>query len=172
MVDVSYQMVLSTLQTVGLLVGIIYYIVTLQSTRKNQEISLRNQEETLKTRNATLFLQTLGQMLTNNEALQHVIRVEQHPFTRVEEFNELRKDPDYFLSNTYLRLMCEFWGIFLKNDIIDIEMLSQFLPYWIPRFWEWNKESIYESRNNLPGYFNNLEYLAESLQKHHKNTQN
>ena len=171
MVDITYQMILSTLQTVGLLVGIGYYIMTLRNQQKNQEISLKNQEETLKTRNATLFLQTLGQFLTNNEALKHIIRVEQHPFTSIEEYNELIKDPDYFLSNTYLRVMCDFWGIFLKNDIIDIKMLSQFQPYWVPRFWGWNKESIHESRKRNPGDFSNLEYLADSLQKYHKEHQ-
>ena len=160
MVDITYQMILSTLQTVGLLVGIGYYIMTLRNQQKNQEISLKNQEETLKTRNATLFLQTLGQFLTNNEALKHIIRVEQHPFSSIEEYNELVKDPDYFLSNTYLRVMCEFWGIFLKNDIIDIKMLSQFQPYWVPRFWEMNKEQIYLRRKEIPGFYQNIEYFG------------
>ena len=42
MAEITYQMVLSTLQTVGLLVGIFYYVIT-----------LRNQE---KTRHASLFM--------------------------------------------------------------------------------------------------------------------
>ena len=60
MVDVTYQMVLSTVQTAGILVGITYYVMNLNYTRKNQEISLRNQEETLKTRHATIYNQIMG----------------------------------------------------------------------------------------------------------------
>ena len=47
MAEITYQMVLSTVQTAGILVGIAYYIMTLNYTR-------RNQEQTLKTRHATI----------------------------------------------------------------------------------------------------------------------
>ena len=64
MIEITYQMILSTLQTAGLLVGIFYYIMVLRNQQKNQEISLRNQELTLKsqalateTRQAQLFMQ-------------------------------------------------------------------------------------------------------------------
>ena len=40
MAEITYQMVLSTLQTVGLLVGIFYYVMTLNYSRKNQELQL------------------------------------------------------------------------------------------------------------------------------------
>jgi len=35
MVDVTYQMVLSTLQTAGILAGIAYYVMNLNYTRRN-----------------------------------------------------------------------------------------------------------------------------------------
>ena len=40
MADITYQMVLSTLQTAGLLVGIFYYIMTLRNTYRNRQASL------------------------------------------------------------------------------------------------------------------------------------
>lgn len=173
MVEITYQMVLSTLQTAGLLICIFYYLMALRNQQKNQEISLKNQEislknqeETLKTRNATLFLQTIGQIVTNNEALKHILRIENHPFSSIEEYHELMKDPEYALSNIYMRVMCDFWGIFLKNDIIDIKMISQFQPYWAPWFWEMNKEQIYESRKERQGFYENMEYFVNSLQKY------
>ena len=43
-------MVLSTLQTTGLLVGIFYYIVTLNNQQKNQELTLIAQAQALETR--------------------------------------------------------------------------------------------------------------------------
>ena len=50
MVDVSYQMVLSTLQTVGLLVGIVYYLTIMRNSQKNQQMQLE-------TRQSQLFMQ-------------------------------------------------------------------------------------------------------------------
>jgi hypothetical protein len=78
MVDVTYQMVLSTLQTAGLLVSIFYYITVLRNQQKNQEISLRNQEKTLEsleltrksqedalhTRQAQFFMDIYKELLT------------------------------------------------------------------------------------------------------------
>ncbi len=49
MVEITYQMVLSTLQTAGILVGIYYYVMTLRNQRKNQELALE-------TRQAQLFM--------------------------------------------------------------------------------------------------------------------
>jgi len=72
MVEITYQMVLSTLQTLGILVGIFYYVMTLRNQRKNQEISLRKQELTLKaqeqaleTRQAQLFMNIYDRRLNN-----------------------------------------------------------------------------------------------------------
>ena len=44
MVDVSYQMMLSTLQTVGLLVGIVYYVMTLRNQQRTQQLSLESRK--------------------------------------------------------------------------------------------------------------------------------
>jgi len=62
MVEITYQMILSTIQTVGILIGIFYYVMTLNYTKKNQE-------QTLKMRNAMVFHQIVGQALTNKKAL-------------------------------------------------------------------------------------------------------
>ena len=50
MVDVTYQMVLSTLQTAGILVGIIYYLTIMRNSQKNQQMQLE-------TRQSQLFMQ-------------------------------------------------------------------------------------------------------------------
>jgi len=42
MAEITYQMILSTLQTVGLLVGIYYYVMTLSYTRRTQQLTLEN----------------------------------------------------------------------------------------------------------------------------------
>jgi hypothetical protein len=50
MVEITYQMVLSPLQTVSLMVGVIYYIFIMRNSQKNQQMQLE-------TRQTQLFMQ-------------------------------------------------------------------------------------------------------------------
>ena len=59
MVDLTYQMALNTLQTTGLLLGTLYYVMDLRNQREDQRLALWNQEQTLKTRKITLYQQTV-----------------------------------------------------------------------------------------------------------------
>jgi hypothetical protein len=163
MVEITYQMVLSTLQTLSIMVGIGYYVMTLNYTR-------RNQEETLRTRNAALFNQTIGQALMKTEAIKHIMCVEDNPFSSIEEYNELLKDPDYRLSNAWLRKMYEMFGIYLKKGIVDIEMFAQVQPYFHGWWWEMSKDAIFDTRKrmNIPSFYRNLEYLMNALQEYYK----
>jgi hypothetical protein len=61
--QITFQTIFQFLQTVGILVGVFYYISTIRTNQRNQEISLRNQELTLKaqehaaeTRQAQLYM--------------------------------------------------------------------------------------------------------------------
>ena len=50
MVEITYQMVLSTLQTIALVVGIIYYLIIMRNSQRTQQMQLD-------TRRAQLFTQ-------------------------------------------------------------------------------------------------------------------
>jgi hypothetical protein len=67
--QITFQTIFQFLQTVGILVGVYYYIMTIRTNQRNQEIALRNQELTLKTqeqaletRQAQLFMQVFSQL--------------------------------------------------------------------------------------------------------------
>jgi hypothetical protein len=131
MVDVSYQMVLSTLQTVGLLVGIAYYVMSLNYTRKNQGISLRNQEEAIKTRNATLTNQILAPMISS-EGTDKMILLQRTQVSRYEEWQEVCKSNiENLKAMHFLCSIYESIGISLREGIFDIEF---FLLNSIPIF--------------------------------------
>ena len=68
MVEITYQMILSTIQTIALIVGIIYYITIMRNTQKTRELTLESQELTrkaqeqqLETRQAQMFMQIYNQ---------------------------------------------------------------------------------------------------------------
>jgi hypothetical protein len=56
MVELTYQMVLSTVQTAGILVGIAYCLVIMRNSQKTRELALQSQEQALETRQAQLFM--------------------------------------------------------------------------------------------------------------------
>ena len=62
MVEITYQMVLSTLQKVGLLIGIVYYLIIMRNSQRNQQIQLE-------TRKVQLFMQ-IYQQITSEETLK------------------------------------------------------------------------------------------------------
>jgi len=89
MVEASF--VLTLLQTVSIMVGIAYYILNIDNNRKNQELALKNQEHVLKSRNATVFHNVIGQFLTNQQGIRNIQIVEDNKFTTPQEYSELWK---------------------------------------------------------------------------------
>ena len=161
MVEITYQMILSTLQTVGILIGIFYYIMTLN-------YSKRNQEQTLKTRNAMIFHQIVGQAIMNKETLKHVIVIESNPNPSLEEYYKLwNSDPEYRQAVYWFMQTYEICGIYLREGVIDVNMFALYQPYWSLRFWEWYKDIIYESRKRHgSSYYQNVEYAMNALSKY------
>ena len=51
--QVTFQILFQFLQTVGILVGVFYYIMTIRTNQRNQEISLKNQQLTLQSQELT-----------------------------------------------------------------------------------------------------------------------
>jgi hypothetical protein len=161
MVEITYQMVLITLQTIALIVGIAYYLIIMRN-------SQRNQEQTLKTRNAMVFHQIVGQALTNKEAFKNVLVIEANPNPSVEEYLDLWKtSPEYRTALYWFWQTYEICGIYLKKGIVDVDIFAQYQPYWNLRFWEWYKEIIYEHRKSYgPSYYRNMEYLMNALKEY------
>jgi hypothetical protein len=168
MVEITYQMLLSTIQTVSLVVGITYSILALNYTRKNQKISLRNQEQTLKTRSASIFHQTYGSLITSPEGLKNIQIIQENRISSYDEHMELaRKNSEYQKAWYWCSIIYEQCGIYIKEGVLDIGMMAQHMPYWALRFWRQSKDIIYEHRKRLgPSYYRNLEYFMESLQKY------
>ena len=161
MVDVSYQMVLSTLQTVGLLVGIYYYLMVLRNQQKNQE-------QTLKTRNATFYNTLAGHLLSNNQAIKYIGIIQDNPISGVDEYNELwEKKLEYRIAVTWFWNFYETLGDYLREGIIDIGMFARRHTWFNLWFWEMYKDVIYDHRKRYGlSFFCSMEYLMNALQKY------
>jgi len=167
MVEVTYQMVLNTLQTTGLLIGIFYYIMVLRNQQKNQEISLRNQEETLKTRKYAIYKGVMD-IISSPYGTKAILLIQDNPISSYEEWRELtNSNKEYFQAWISVCHFLEISGIYLKESIMTIDMYAHYLPYWFLGFWRQNKPVIYKIRESVgPSYFRNMEYYMDSLEKY------
>jgi hypothetical protein len=161
MVDVTYQMVLSTVQTAGILVGIVYYVMNLNYTRKNQE-------QTLLTRKTTLFQQTIGSLINSSYGIKNISILNQNKPQSFEEHVELtKKHPEYLEAWLWIINTLDICGIYLKEGVLDIGMFAKYVPWWWREFWDQYKPIVYEWRKiHGPSYMANMEHLMDSLQEY------
>ena len=80
MVEITYQMALSTLQTLSLIIGITYYLLILQNQQKNQQIALE-------TRQAQLF-QSIYNRYQDKEFVEMELEVQSYDISDMDAFYE------------------------------------------------------------------------------------
>ena len=146
----------------GVIAGFTYYVLTVQATRKNQEL-------TLKSRNAAVFHNVIGQFLTNADGIKHIQTITDNPISSVEENNELWSNPDYRTAVVWFWSLYDTAGIYVREGVVDIDMFARYQPYWHMHFWNTYKDVIHSSRKRLgPSFFRNMEYLMEKLIEYYK----
>jgi hypothetical protein len=163
MVEITYQMVLSTVQTAGILVGIFYYILTLRN-----QIMLRKSQ----------FLYTIYDKLTDPEELKHsytdLLQWQWDDFEDFERKYGLDENTDAFHQRHAMFNWANFIGSLLMKDLIDIELVYKFVPFGFPQLWNKFKPIIEEQRvryNFGPDYHAGFEHLAEEIERIRKRKQ-
>lgn len=157
MVDMTYQMVLNTLQTAGLLVGIFYYITTLRNAEKNRikEMVFRR----MQTRTPQYFLDVYSSSPANFK------------WESIEDYDQkynANTTPELLAKRASIQDQLNAWGFLLKEGMINIGLIGRlhnpsFIQYW----WESNK-SIYLARREAqgnPDFMSDFEYLYDAVMK-------
>lgn len=158
MVEFTYQLVLSTLQTVALVVGITYYLFIMRSSQRNQKIQLE-------TRQTQIFMQIVSKINTR-EALEfsHILRSAE--WSNYEEWRDLfRSDREYLLAFSYWGNTYESLGVVLRDNIGGVRLLALHGSSGVLGDWERHREVIYEERKRRGNrrYFDMWEYTYDSL---------
>jgi len=142
MIEITYQMVLNTLQTAGILVGIFYYIMDL---RYNREIN----QMTLLTRQSQILQQVLDKT-TSREGMEYGRICSQAEWSNYDEwFERYSSDEDYRMAFTYWRECFAHTGVYLKEGIFNIRLLALRIASDFIWFWERHRDVIYERRKRL-----------------------
>ena len=156
MAEITYQMVLSTLQTAGLLVGIFYYITTLRNAQKNRTIDMVFQRTQTRTPEYFQNINELSQMEIG--------------WTTTDEFWEkynYEKTPELMGKRSNILSDMNAWGYLLREGLVDIDFVCRFnTPGWILKFWKTNEPLTMQNRNHKnPDNNRDFEFLYNAVKK-------
>jgi len=155
MAEITYQMILSTIQTAGLLVGISYYI-----------LSLRNQNRARKTQ---LYLQMVNKFSEPymNEAQGKAADFE---WATADDFMVDWKNPERRVTLGIEGAWYEGLGVLVKENLLDIRVVALLLSSLVARFWEKLIPIIDKVREAHmgPRFWTETEYLYNQLMKYTK----
>jgi hypothetical protein len=160
MVEITYQMVLSTIQTVGILVGIFYYIIIMRSQQ-------RKQQQQLETRQAQLFMQLMDKY-TSKEGIENMRVLGSATWSSYEEWLELRRDNEYLDAYLWQANIYDGIGALLRTGLLNVRNVALVAAVQIVRDWGKYKDVIYElrKRENNRLYRSMWEYLNNMIMKY------
>jgi hypothetical protein len=167
MVEITYQMVLSTLQTIALIVGIVYYLIIMKNSQRNQELARKAQEQALETRQAQLFM-NIYTRANEVDFWENYIEIRQWEWESFEEYNEkyvLR--PEMRAKFNSVGTFFEGMGVMVKRHHIDVTVVDDLLSGPIMSLWQKFEPMILENRKrrNMPTHWEWFEYLYEEVRK-------
>jgi hypothetical protein len=174
MVVLTYQMVLSTLQTAGLLVGIVYYITIMRNQQKTRGLTLKAQEQTLRTRESQLFMNIYNQSFANPEFLRagRIVQAKATQIKSLEDWvqaydpiNPEPDDPEFVDAYAFILCFYEGLGVFVKEGLIDIRLIALTMTGFTRNIWKTIAPYIDELRE-MSGFsrmMSEFEYLINEL---------
>jgi hypothetical protein len=164
MVEITYQMVLSTIQTIALVVGIVYYLAIMRNAQKTRELTLKSQEQATETRQAQLFMYIYDRW-SSQEYNQHFWALREWEWKDYEDFTEKYggdKHPDLIYHFSAIGTFFEGIGVLVKRGLIDPTLVDDLMSNSVVVYWEKLGESIIKERrrrDNFPQLYEWVEYL-------------
>ena len=156
MIEITYQMVLSTLQTIALIVGIYYYVMV-----------LRNQQRSRKTQ---MFMPIYSRVL-DSEYRRHFSDIRVWEW---EDFDDWEKkyyeNRDEWAKLVNVVMVLEWVSVLLKRKDIDFDIVYDTLRIEVTRLWDGIGPIIKEGRVrwDFPEFGAGVETLYNELKKHEK----
>jgi len=161
MVEITYQMVLSTLQTIALIVGIAYYLFIMRNSQRNQNIQIE-------TRQTQLFMQ-IYEKLNSEESMKSWAELVNQ---QVPDYDEFLQKYDSSVNPAHYAKRARIWytynsiGELLRMGTIKPELLTRLkLDTQVIAMWDKWEPIILETREreNVPDNWQGFEYLYNEM---------
>ena len=160
MVEVTYQMVLSTIQTISLVIGISYYIIVLRNQLKSQ----KHVEETRKIQ----LLHDISEFTSNsNNDFNTMMNMEWTDYEDFEIKYGWTNNPEGYNSRVKIWRNMNYYGLLVQDGIIDVGTYISMISDGAPIVWDKFKDIIMELRriHDNPDFYSGMETLAEETDK-------
>jgi len=161
MVEITYQMVLSTLQTIALIVGIAYYLIIMRNSQRNQQIQIE-------TRQAQLFMQIYDHYNDREFAKMVQEPLNVWKWEDVDDgWEKYGPETNIEASSTWISVFNYFKGVgvLVKRNQMDISVVHDLLSSFLVPIWEkWEPMIMrYRELYNQPTAWEGAEYLYKEL---------
>ena len=169
MAEITYQMVLSTLQTAGLLVGIFYYVMTLRNAEKARELTLKSQKHAEETRKIQLLVDINRDIRAEGILdYQEIMRAEWENYDDFLSKYGFDNNPDFFRKRMALWRQMSMNGLLVKDGILDVDTMITYVADSAFFMWNKYKDVIWETRHRIqnPEFQLGLEYMANEIEKY------
>ncbi|RLI32545.1 hypothetical protein DRO66_11230 [Candidatus Bathyarchaeota archaeon] len=162
MVEITLPIVLQILQTIGILVGIIYYITVMRNSQKNQQTQLE-------TRQLDLYLRWQLE-LTKPDVIKNLLEVLQLEW---EDFDDFARKYSHTLNvedsskRFATRYYWEGFGYLLSRGMIDSDTVYEMISTVIFQHWIKYEPIIrgFRERDGAPETWRWFEYLVDEMKK-------
>ena len=154
------QTLIGYLTPISLTVGVIYYIITLNNTRKNQQLQLE-------TRQAQLFM-SIYNRFHEVEFWKHLGELQQWEWKSIEEYHEkYNSRPEMIAKWNSVGSFFEGMGVMVKRELIDVSVVDDLMSGPLMGLWQKWEHTILElrRRRNMPTMWEWYEYLYEEVRK-------
>jgi hypothetical protein len=173
MVEITLPIALQIIQTVSLVVGIIYYLTIMRNNQKTRELTLKAQEQALETRQAQLIMQIYGRW-SESDYKKHFHQFQNRmEWTDIEDFMHKytsTDDLDEFLSFSTVVSFYEGIGVLVKRDLIDKYIVDDLLGGDIIQSWEKVRSLVPEGRKRgYPTWLECFEHLYHEIKPIYEN---
>jgi hypothetical protein len=175
--QVTFQTIFQFLQTVGILVAVFYYVMTIRANQRNQELALKAQKHAAETRQAQLYMQ-LYSFYDNKEFLKDYGNIYNvYAYDDIKDWNErysAQVDNEAYSSWLRVGRFLDGVGILLMRNLIEGPLIFDLLGDVIQGAWEGGGDKlgmerfVKEGRRfwDRPKLWQNYEYLYEEYMKY------
>jgi hypothetical protein len=176
MVEITYQMVLSTLQTIALIVGIVYYLIIMRNSQRTRELTLESQElarkaqeQARETRQVQMFMQIYNESHNDPSFIEAIQKVQEFDIYTYEEWNKIQENEDNRKAFSRVGFFYEGVGVLVKEGYVSIRLVALLMTIMTRQWWEriykpWIEEG--REKSKFKRWMSESEYLYDELMKY------
>jgi hypothetical protein len=162
MVEITIPIVLQFLQTAGILVGIIYYVMTIRTNQRNQQL-------TLETRQAQLFQGVFNKL--DGQWWDSLHMLTQAEIKDYQDFSEKfypMHETELGIAQNRVGVVLEYIGVLVRENLLDIRFVALQISSATMLFWEKMAPIIQDWRDDAGSQriYIEVEYLYNELVKY------